>query len=260
MSESGMSESGMRESGMRESGTHGSGVHGSVGSSGVQSAATGNERLVPLLTDDPASVRVESSETVFTGKIWDVRRDRFDLGGSSLVREYLDHPGAVAVLALDDADRVVLIKQYRHPLRMHSWEIPAGLLDVQGEAPLSGAQRELAEEADLVADQWSVLAEFVTTPGASNEAIRIYLARGLRATFQKFVREGEESEIELRRVPLDDVIGAVLARRIQNPSLVVAVLAANAARANGWKRLGEADEPWPRHPQSPHNPSARRAD
>lgn len=209
-------------------------------------------RLAPLLTDDFVSAPVESSETVFEGRVWDVVREKFTLDGTSPVREYLDHPGAVAVLAIDDADRVVLIKQYRHPIRMRSWEIPAGLLDMDGEHPLGAAKRELAEEADLVADQWSVLAEYVTTPGASNEAIRVYLARGLTATTDAFQREDEEAGIELRRVPFDDCLAAVLARRVQNPSLVVGVLAAAAARADGWKSLGAADEPWPRHPRSPH--------
>lgn len=131
------------------------------------------------LQDDPGSAEVRHSDTVFTGRVWSVRRDEFKYAGKSITREYVDHTGAVAVLALDDNDRVALIKQYRHPVRCRDWEIPAGLLDVAGEDPLIAAQRELAEEADLVADTWHNLAEFYTTPGGSNEAIRIYLARGL---------------------------------------------------------------------------------
>ena len=114
---------------------------------------------------------------------------------------------------------MLLIKQYRHPVRTREWEIPAGLLDVDGEDPLAAAQRELAEEADLVAAEWAVLADFVTSPGGSDEAIRIYLARGLSATPEAFAREDEEADMELRWVPLDECVDAVLARRVQNPSL-----------------------------------------
>ena len=175
------------------------------------------------------------------------------------MREYVDHTGAVAILAIDENDRVLLIKQYRHPVRAREWEIPAGLLDISGEHPLVAAQRELAEEADLVASEWNVLSEFSTSPGGSSEAIRIYLARGLSATAEAFAREAEEADMELRWVPLDDCVDAVLARRVQNPSLVLAVLAAHASRARGWVTLGSADEPWPRHPGSWSDSSYRSA-
>ena len=138
------------------------------------------------MSDEAAPLRdellirsVTSSEVVFEGAVWDVRRDIFELEGETLVREVVDHPGAVAVLALDDEDRALLIRQYRHPVGAHEWEIPAGLLDVEGEDPLVGAQRELLEEADLTADDWWVLTDYFTSPGGMNEAIRIYLARGL---------------------------------------------------------------------------------
>lgn len=203
------------------------------------------------LSDELDPAPVDDSQVVFDGAVWDIKRDSFAFGDQTLVREYLDHPGAVAILALDDDDNVVLIKQYRHPVRTLSWEIPAGLLDVAGEDPLAAAQRELAEEADLAATDWSVLAEFFTTPGSSNEAIRIYLARGLETTGETFDRTGEESGMETRRVPLDQAVDAVLARRIQNPSLAVGVLAAQVARSRGWRSLGTADESWPQRPSQP---------
>ena len=109
------------------------------------------------LTDDSAAVTIVSSETAFTGKVWNIRRDVFEYSGESITREYMEHTGAVAVLALDDEDRVLLIKQYRHPVRVREWEIPAGLLDIEGEDPLVAAQRELAEEADLEASEWHLL-------------------------------------------------------------------------------------------------------
>ncbi len=201
------------------------------------------------LADEPAEVEIIRTERVFHGRVWDVRRDEFAYNGASIVREYVDHTGAVAVLALDDDDRMLLIKQYRHPVRMRDWEIPAGLLDIAGEDPLTAAQRELAEEADLAAAQWDVLGEFTTSPGGSDEAIRIYLARGLTATAEAFDRDEEEADIEVRWASLDEVVDAVLARRVQNPSLIVGALAAHAARARGWSTLAPADSPWPGRPR-----------
>ena len=204
------------------------------------------------LQDDVVAVDVTASDVVYDGAIWNVRRDSFDYNGSSITREYIDHPGAVAVLALDENDRVLLIKQYRHPTGLRGWELPAGLLDVSGENAVVGAQRELAEEADVVASDWALLTEFHTSPGGSNEAIRVYLARGVSAV-AAFDRTEEEADIELRWVPLDECVDAVLARRIANPILIVAVLAAQLARSRGWSTLAPADLPWPRHPLGLHS-------
>ncbi|MFF2389890.1 NUDIX domain-containing protein [Agromyces sp. NPDC058104] len=198
-----------------------------------------------LLADDRVALPIVSSERVFEGRVWNIRRESFELAGEEIVREFMDHTGAVGVLAIDERDRVLLIKQYRHPIRMRDWEIPAGLLDVEGESPLVGAQRELAEEADLVASEWAVLADFAPSPGGSDEVIRVYLARGLQAAPEVFAREAEEAELEVRWVPLDDCVDAVLARRIHNGPLSIAVLAAHAARARGWRGLGEPEAPWP---------------
>lgn len=198
------------------------------------------------LSDDVLPVRVVSSEQVFEGKVWDIRRDTVEYGDSEITREYVDHTGAVAVLALDDDGRVLLIKQYRHPIGLRDWEIPAGLLDIHGENALIGAKRELAEEVDLDAAEWHLLSDFYSSPGGSNEAIRIYLARGLTATSAPFDRTEEELDIEKRWVPLDEVVDAVLARTISNSILTIAALAAQAARAKGWSTLGDPETPWPR--------------
>lgn len=202
-----------------------------------------------MLQDDPASFEVTRSETAFTGRVWNIRRDEVAYGDGTIVREYMDHTGAVAVLALDEHDRMLLIKQYRHPVRMREWEIPAGLLDVAEEHPHAAAARELAEEADLVAARWDVLADFATSPGGSDESIRIYLARELSAADETFARTDEEADIEVQWVPLDDVVDAILARRVQNPSLVVGAMTAHAARARGWATLAPADSPWERRPR-----------
>jgi len=176
--------------------------------------------------DDPAEV-VWSSR-VYEGRVWDVRRERFRFGGHELERDFVDHTGAVAVLARDDEDRVLVINQYRHPIRSRDWELPAGLLDVEGEDPLEAAKRELAEEADLVASEWRELIVIATSPGGSDEIIRIYEARGVSAAPDAFARTEEEAELVLRWVPLAEVVEAALAGRIRNSILLVGALAAHA--------------------------------
>jgi len=179
------------------------------------------------LADDATPRPVKESNVVFEGRVWNVRRDVFDYNGAEMVRDYVDHPGAVAILALDDDGRALLIKQYRHPIAMREWELPAGLLDIEHEDPLTAAQRELAEEVDLQAAEWSELVSFHTTPGGSNETLRIYLARGLSAT-DTFARSEEEADIELRWAPLDEIVTAILAGGVRNSILMIAVLAAHA--------------------------------
>ncbi|MEO6116919.1 MAG: NUDIX hydrolase [Pseudolysinimonas sp.] len=174
-------------------------------------------------------VDVTSSERVFEGRVWDVRRDEFTFAGHTIAREYMDHPGAVAVLAIGDDDRVLLINQYRHPVGLRDWELPAGLLDVEGEPPIEAARRELAEETDLTAEHWSELITFHTSPGGSNETLHVFEARGLLPT-SAFARSEEEAEIVKRWVPLAEVVDAVLEGRLSNSILIVAVLAAHAQR------------------------------
>jgi ADP-ribose pyrophosphatase len=204
------------------------------------------------VSDEPSPRRLLSSQKVYEGRIWDVVSDSFQLNndGDALVRDYIQHPGAVAVLPMNDAGEVLLIKQYRHPVAMDLWEIPAGLLDVEGEDFVVGAARELAEEADLVADRWNVLVDFFNSPGSSSEAIRIYLARGLSEVpgHERHVRTDEEAEIELHWTPLDAAVRAVLEGRLHNPSAVVAILAAAAAQADNFQGLRPAGAPWPEHP------------
>ncbi|QEO13248.1 NUDIX hydrolase [Agromyces intestinalis] len=207
------------------------------------------EVALDLLADEPYRAPVVTSDRVFAGRVWDVRRDTVEYGGAQVVRDYVEHPGAVGVLALDDRGRVLLIKQYRHPIRTRDWEIPAGLLDVDGESPLEAAKRELVEEADLEADDWAVLVDLFTSPGGNDEAIRIFLARGVRPTATAFARTDEEADMEARWVDLDECVDAVLARRVQNAPLVAAVLAAHVARARDWETLGAAVAPWPARPK-----------
>jgi 8-oxo-dGDP phosphatase len=182
------------------------------------------------LADAAHAVEVLESEVVFDGRVWDVRRERFAYGATTLVRDFIEHPGAVAVLAKDDQDRILLIQQYRHPIQTRDWELPAGLLDLEGEDPLEAARRELAEEADLVAAHWEPLLTLWTTPGGSDEVITVFLATGLSSTPAAFEREAEELDITLRWTPLDEAVSAALSGAVRNGILIAAVLAAEARR------------------------------
>jgi ADP-ribose pyrophosphatase len=196
--------------------------------------------LTAPVADVPAVRPVIGSEVVHHRLIWDVVRDTVDLGDDEPARrEHVRHPGAVAVIALDEQDRVLLLRQYRHPVRRELWEPPAGLLDVPGEDLRTAAARELAEEADLVARSWWVLAEYFTTPGGSDEALTVFLARGLSPVPDdaRYRRTGEERDMVVRWVPLTEAVDAVLSGRVRNPSAVVGVLAADVSRSRGWRDL-----------------------
>lgn len=203
------------------------------------------------LADEIVGRPVLGTETVFEGMVWDVVRDTVDLGEAGTVRrEYVRHTGAVIALALDDADRVLFIQQYRHPVTSREWELPAGLLDEEGELPWHAVARELGEEADLVARRWDVLVDFYNSPGGSSEAGRIFLARDLTAVADAdlFTRTGEEHGMPTHWVDLDEAHDAVLRGALHNPGAIIGVLAAHAARARGWHTLRPHDAPWPEHP------------
>jgi ADP-ribose pyrophosphatase len=203
------------------------------------------------VTAEHAEYQVIDSTTVFEGAIISVRRDTIRMpDGSTAEREIVDHPGAVGILAIDADDRVVMVNQYRPALRMRLNELPAGLLDVEGEPALDAARRELAEEASLQADDWHVLLDLHTSPGFSDEAIRIYLARGLSAARHPdgFVVEGEEVDMTVTRVPLDDALRGALAGQITNAAAAAGIVAAAVARTMDWRGLRPADAPWPARP------------
>lgn len=199
-------------------------------SSGAGSGAVSAASAAGALADEPHALEIRSSDIVFDGAVWDIRRERFAYGDGELAREFMAHPGAVAVLALDEDGRLLSIQQYRHPIRERNWELPAGLLDVHGEEPLMAAQRELAEEADLVAEVWEPLITMHTSPGGSDEIIHVFQATGLSATASAFDRSAEEADIVTRWVSLDEAVEAVLAGRARNGIFMAAVLAAHARR------------------------------
>jgi ADP-ribose pyrophosphatase len=194
-------------------------------------SSTGQPIAEPPLRDEAHGVEVLQSDVAFAGVVWDIRRENFAYGDSTLTREFMEHPGAVAVLAVDDDDRVLSIQQYRHPIQVRNWELPAGLLDVEGEPPLEGAQRELAEEADLVAAEWEPLITMHTSPGGSDEVIHVFRATGLSAAPEVFARSSEEADIVLRWVALDEAVDAVLTGRVHNGIFMAAVLAEHARRS-----------------------------
>ena len=203
------------------------------------------------MTDARVPRRVLQSRTRFEGRVWSVRTDTVELGdGQTVHRDVVDHPGAVGVIALDGQERVLLVRQYRHPVASLLWEPPAGLLDVEGEEPLAAAQRELYEEAGQRADEWAVLVDFYNSPGGSDEAFRCYLARGLHAVpaEERHAGEGEERDMPTAWLPLDEAVGKVLAGELHNPTAVAGVLAAAAARSRGWAGLRPAHAPWPHRP------------
>ena len=198
----------------------------------------------------PHDHQVESTETVFEGRIISVRKDVVSMPGQTTSqRDVVVHPGAVGVVALDDQDRVLLVTQYRHPVRRRLEELPAGLLDKPGEPALQAAQRELMEEAGFAAQTWDVLVDTLTSPGMSDEAIRVFLARDVREV-QRDVQEHEEADMTSDWVPLDEAVRWAFDGRLENAMAVVGVLAADRARRDGFTGLRPADATWPAQKQS----------
>ncbi|CAH0169607.1 Methanol dehydrogenase activator [Microbacterium oxydans] len=180
------------------------------------------------LRDEPFRPDVLRSDLVYEGAVWDVRDDLVRYGDGQIRRQYVAHTGAVAIVALDDDGRVLLIQQYRHPIRHRDWELPAGLLDIPGEPPLEAARRELAEEADLIAEHWEPLVSSWTTPGGNDEIIHLFLATGITPAPAAHAREDEEADIRVEWVPLEEAVEAVLAGRMRNGILSIGVLATSA--------------------------------
>lgn len=184
--------------------------------------------------------------TAFEGRIWSVISEDVDFGPVIARRDVLIHPGAVVVLALDDTDRVLLIRQYRHPVGRYLFEPPAGLMDTVDETGWETAVRELAEEAGYRAQHWHVLLDIYLSPGGMSEAIRIFLARGLTPIPDGRQHTGEAEEAHLPRawVDLDEAEALVLGGSLGSPSAAAGILAASAARRRGWQTLRPADAPW----------------
>lgn len=194
---------------------------------------------------------VASSRTVYTGHVMRLRVDDVRMpGGGVKAREVVEQPGAVGIVALDEDDRVVLIRQYRHPVEDWLVELPAGLLDVPGEKAYRTAARELAEETALTAGRWDVLVDLRNSPGLSTEAVRVFLARDLAPVpdADRHVGTDEETDLGVHRMPLDEAVAAVFTGDIQNSLAVAGLLAVAYARDHDWTTLRPADTDWPARP------------
>ncbi len=182
----------------------------------------------------------------FEGRVWDLVSDEVDLGHARVTRDFVQHTGAVVIVALNENDEIYLVRQYRHPVGVECWEPPAGLRDVADEPPVEAAKRELYEEADLTAARWHVLVDFFPSGGGSSEAVRVFLARDLAEVPEadRHVRTDEERDMVGAWVPLDEVLDAVAAGQVHASSLVVGAMAVDLARRVNWSTLRPADAEW----------------
>lgn len=179
------------------------------------------------LADEVHRFPVLAEEHRFTGAKWSVWSETVDIDGDVVVRDVLRHPGAVAVAAVDDDGRLLLIRQYRHPVAAYMWEIPAGLLDRPGEDLLECARRELAEEAGVTATDWSQLLELALSPGGTSERITVFRATGLTVDpgSRPHTGEAEERELPQHWVALPEAVQRCLDGSITNATAVSAILA-----------------------------------
>lgn len=202
------------------------------------------------IVDVAVAREVVWSKPRFEGRVWAVRTDLVDLGdGQRVERDVIVHPGAVGIIAVDDDLRVLMVRQYRHPVGALLWEPPAGLLDIDGEDPLDAAARELYEETGFRAREWAVLVDAFTSPGGSDEAVRVYLARGLTEVdgAERYHGDGEERDMPACWAPLAAARDAVLGGRLHNPLAVMGILAAAAVLLDGSAGLRAAsptETPW----------------
>ncbi|WP_248964941.1 NUDIX domain-containing protein [Sphaerisporangium perillae] len=193
----------------------------------------------------PASWQVVDSRTRFDARVISVRTETVRMPGDEVAdRDYVVHPGSVAVVALDEDDRVLLLRQYRHPVRRLLWELPAGIRDVKDEPLVECAARELAEEASYRAKTWHTLLDIYTSPGMTDERIRIFLARDVSEIPESentFVRRHEEVDMPVVWVPLAEAAQKALTGMIHNAPAVAGILAAYAALSDGFAALRPAD-------------------
>jgi len=178
------------------------------------------------LTEHPLS-----SKTVYRGRLLDVREDEVRLpdGGTSR-REYVVHPGGAVMLAMPDAQSVIIERQYRYPLREHVYELPAGKFD-PGEDPLDTAKRELLEETGYRAREWRHLITMYPVVGYSNERVDLYLARDLEHV-GRALDAGEFLDVLV--VPLAEAIAWVRLGRIKDAKTIMGLLLAERIVRGEW--------------------------
>ncbi len=181
--------------------------------------------------DQPESWPVHDVERIWDGPApFSVRRDLISVPGrpeEQFGRLVLEHPGAVVVLVVDEQQRALVLRQYRHPARLRLVELPAGLLDVEGEDPLRAARRELQEEGLVLAERWTHLLTTYSSPGLSSEKIAYYLAEGLSPAADRagFEPAHEELDMTVEWVPVEDLLSGVREGRVTDGPTAQAVLA-----------------------------------
>ncbi|MRK01602.1 NUDIX domain-containing protein [Aeromicrobium sp. S22] len=185
------------------------------------------------VADSDQSWPVARSESIYDSAYIALRTDTIvDPAGHEHARAVVQPNGAVGVLAIDEDDRVLLVEQYRHPVGRRLLELPAGTLDVAGEEPLEAAVRELAEEADIIAGEWTSMLHLLATPGYSTERWEVFRATDLRPVpdADRTERVAEEADMVQWWLPFDQALAAVLDGRITDSMTVSGILAAHALR------------------------------
>lgn len=174
----------------------------------------------------PVEFRHLGDDPVYEGFIWKVVVGRFtDPGGIAFTRDIVRSPGAVAVVAVDDADHVILLHHYRPSVDRKVIEIPAGMRDIPGEDPLDTAKRELREEAGLEAATWNLMHVFLPAPGMTDSTVHVYSARKLR-TVERETHGPEEEHMEVMSVPLAEGLAMIDDGRIEDAKTVIGLLLA----------------------------------
>ncbi len=164
---------------------------------------------------------VESSAECYRGPVFRVRTDLLRYAdGHRFACDVVEHPGSVAIAAMREERELLLVRQYRHPLRATMWEIPAGKCEA-GELPLEGAARELAEETGYRAARFELLASVAMTPGFCDEVLHLVLARDLTAGLQSL---DEDERIDVRAVTLDEGMAMIARGEIADAKTVLALL------------------------------------
>jgi len=193
--------------------------------------------------DRQVDVPVLASDESYRGRVWGIIRDEIELNGQRIVRDFLQHMGAVAVVAINEHEEVLVITQYRHPVGSVMVEIPAGLLDIADELPSTAAARELLEESGYSAGKYETLVDLCTTPGSSSESIRIYLATDLtRHSWDAAELDAEERDIQVAWVSVQEAIDHIIAGEWQSPTAAMGIL---AYAARGSRPLRDKDAEWP---------------
>lgn len=193
--------------------------------------------------DQIRTLKAKQRSVEYRGKIWAIVKESFDLADQELTRDFMQHMGAVAVLAVNQNEEILTIHQYRHPVGANLVEIPAGLLDFAQESPLEAAKRELLEETGYTANDWSTLVDFCTSPGSSSEAVRIFLAKDLSfAGFDSSTLDAEETELEPKWVSLSELLSLIAEGKLSSPTASLAISSYVALKG---VPLRDANTDWP---------------